>query len=180
VNLYAYAGNDPISYDDPFGLCPSRVGGDGKTESVDDCSEKEKAAWQAKHIHNTSSNNTDIAGVDSRLMDAVVRASMAEGEDLGVSAGREGGHSNEGRHAEGGAIDINEIGGTRLSAMSDANAAQAGDRLAADIINRMPVGSLKMAFAPGMAIRKDRSMNLQQLKNLLSQHRSHVHVTIKP
>ena len=26
VNLYAYAGNDPISYDDPFGLCTDKDG----------------------------------------------------------------------------------------------------------------------------------------------------------
>lgn len=28
VNLYAYAGNNPISYDDPFGLCPTADGKD--------------------------------------------------------------------------------------------------------------------------------------------------------
>src|SRR6185437_2229001 len=34
VNLYAYAGNNPISYDDPFGLCADGGDGGGGSDST--------------------------------------------------------------------------------------------------------------------------------------------------
>lgn len=39
MNLYGYAGGDPVKYGDPFGLCPRWAGGEGKTRSFDDCPE---------------------------------------------------------------------------------------------------------------------------------------------
>jgi RHS repeat-associated protein len=37
INLYQYNGNDPNSFSDPFGVCPKDAGGDGKTDSFEDC-----------------------------------------------------------------------------------------------------------------------------------------------
>lgn len=37
TNLYGYAGNNPGTFTDPFGLCPREVGGDGKTTTYADC-----------------------------------------------------------------------------------------------------------------------------------------------
>ena len=37
INLYGYANGDPVSYSDPFGLCPKDMGGDGKTTHLSDC-----------------------------------------------------------------------------------------------------------------------------------------------
>jgi RHS repeat-associated protein len=37
INLYGYANGDPVTYSDPFGLCPKSAGGDGSTESYADC-----------------------------------------------------------------------------------------------------------------------------------------------
>jgi RHS repeat-associated protein len=37
VNLYQYNGNDPNSFGDPFGVCPTSVGGNGATSSYSDC-----------------------------------------------------------------------------------------------------------------------------------------------
>jgi RHS repeat-associated protein len=37
LNSYAYANGDPVNNRDPFGLCPKDVGGDGKSERLDDC-----------------------------------------------------------------------------------------------------------------------------------------------
>jgi RHS repeat-associated protein len=37
VNLYEYNGNDPNSFRDPVGDCPTNVGGNGKTTSYADC-----------------------------------------------------------------------------------------------------------------------------------------------
>jgi uncharacterized protein RhaS with RHS repeats len=39
IDLYGYVGNNPVSFVDPFGLCPEDAGGDGKTEGFDDCPE---------------------------------------------------------------------------------------------------------------------------------------------
>jgi len=37
VNLYGFAGGDPVSYSDPFGLCPGDKGGDSDTKTLADC-----------------------------------------------------------------------------------------------------------------------------------------------
>jgi RHS repeat-associated protein len=37
LNAYGFAGGDPVSYSDPFGLCPTDAGGDGKTKTLADC-----------------------------------------------------------------------------------------------------------------------------------------------
>jgi RHS repeat-associated protein len=36
-NLHGYAAGDPVSYSDPFGLCPEEMGGDGATDTLMDC-----------------------------------------------------------------------------------------------------------------------------------------------
>jgi RHS repeat-associated protein len=37
LNTYGFAAGDPVSYADPYGLCPESAGGDGKTDSYSDC-----------------------------------------------------------------------------------------------------------------------------------------------
>lgn len=37
LNLYGFAGGDPVNFSDPFGLCPKSAGGDGRTDSFADC-----------------------------------------------------------------------------------------------------------------------------------------------
>ncbi|HEU4881033.1 MAG TPA: RHS repeat-associated core domain-containing protein, partial [Longimicrobium sp.] len=39
LNTYGFAAGDPVTYSDPYGLCPESAGGDGKTESYADCPE---------------------------------------------------------------------------------------------------------------------------------------------
>jgi RHS repeat-associated protein len=41
LNVYGFANGDPVTYSDPYGLCPGWLGGDGKTESVEDCTWKD-------------------------------------------------------------------------------------------------------------------------------------------
>lgn len=45
LNLYGYAGGDPINFSDPFGLCPKSAGGDGKTEEMSDCPRGSSGWW---------------------------------------------------------------------------------------------------------------------------------------
>ncbi|HEU0051971.1 MAG TPA: RHS repeat-associated core domain-containing protein, partial [Longimicrobium sp.] len=42
LNLYAFGGGDPISYADPYGLCPKWLGGNGETQSHDDCTWRDR------------------------------------------------------------------------------------------------------------------------------------------
>lgn len=70
VNLYAYAGNNPASFSDPFGLasCPEEAGGDGKTERYDDCP-KFSPGWFANRSATGQGNEVlnTIGGVLSIL-----------------------------------------------------------------------------------------------------------------
>jgi len=39
MNLYGFAGGDPVNFSDPIGLCPEDMGGDGKSRGNRDCPE---------------------------------------------------------------------------------------------------------------------------------------------
>jgi len=48
LNLYGFAGGDPVNFSDPFGLCPDGSGDDGEqTTNVGDCKGKLAGAWHA-------------------------------------------------------------------------------------------------------------------------------------
>lgn len=175
VNLYSYAGSNPIAFDDPFGLECKETGncvqGDGGTE--------EARAWEAQHITITASNGTDYEGVDPALKTAVVRAAVLMGDaTLGISAGKESGHSIEGRHSEGGAVDINQVNGVRFRDMPPETAAQTGNTLGANITNSLPSGRALMVYTPGMAFRLDKVITAAQTRALMRLHSSHVHITV--
>jgi len=152
------------------------VGGDGKTATVDDCSEAVQSEWARTHIK--VNDGTDWEGVDPALKSAVIRTSMDLRRTFFVYAGREPGHSVEGRHEEGGAVDISRVDGVKFSLMGDAPAAALGNAIGAGIANRLPFGQLKMVFTPGMAFRFDRPMNLEQNRSLIGSHRDHVHISV--
>jgi len=44
LNLYGFAGGDPVNFSDPFGLCPENMGGDGKHNTLGDCPVGSKGA----------------------------------------------------------------------------------------------------------------------------------------
>jgi hypothetical protein len=176
VNLYAYAGNNPISFSDPFRLLECKetgncVQGDGGVQEAQD--------WQAAHIKITAKYGTDFEGVDPALKIAVVRAAVLMGDaTLGISAGNEGGHSIEGRHGEGGAVDINQVNGVRFRDMPAETAAQTGNTLGAHIANSLPSGRTLMVYTPGMAFRMDQTLTAERARALMGSHYNHVHVTV--
>ncbi|MGH9423419.1 MAG: RHS repeat-associated core domain-containing protein, partial [Thermoanaerobaculia bacterium] len=45
LNLYGFGEGDPVTYSDPFGLCPEDMGGDGKTKGNADCPKGSKG-WE--------------------------------------------------------------------------------------------------------------------------------------
>ena len=62
LNLYGFADGDPLTYSDPFGLCPEDVGGDGETERFDDCPEG-SSGWYAHRLATGEGNELlNIAG----------------------------------------------------------------------------------------------------------------------
>jgi RHS repeat-associated protein len=182
LNAYGFADGDPVNFSDPLGLltCPKDVGGDGKTQSVDDCSHEVQDKWAESHIHITAAHGTDWEGVDPDLRSAIVRTSMEFRMDFGISAGKERGHSVEGRHAVGGAADINQANGIPFRTMTRGAAVSVGNAIGAAIGNRLPYGRNLMIYAPGMAFRLNRSMNATEYDKLLAQHWNHVHVSIAP
>ncbi len=99
---------------------------------------------------------------------------------FGISGGKEEGHSVEGRHSEGGGIDINSHNGIRFSQMTDEAAAAVGNAIAVAIANRLPFGGAKLVYSPGMAANFSRELTRAQYNGVLNMHRSHVHITINP
>ncbi len=49
TNLYGFAKGDPMTFGDPFGLCPKDKGGDGRTDTLDDCP-RGSDGWRERRI----------------------------------------------------------------------------------------------------------------------------------
>lgn len=78
VNLYQFNGNNPVAYTDPFGLCPKDKGGDGKTESIDDCP-KGSAGWKENEAKKKEAADSAKAARSKAAEEAVRQAYAACG-----------------------------------------------------------------------------------------------------
>ncbi len=62
LNLYAFNGNNPVAFSDPFGLCPKDAGGDGKTEGFDDCPEGSSGYYAHRAANGDGGLLNDLQG----------------------------------------------------------------------------------------------------------------------
>ncbi len=179
INLYAYVGNNPVTFTDPFGLCPKDVGGDGKTRTVGDCPQGVKDRWASTHV-TAGPSGANWRKLSPGLRDAVVRASMAMRVSVNISAaGSKNPIHSCCAHAQGRAVDINKVNGERFQDMDPGAAVAIGNQLAAEIVNRLPSGQGMEVYAPGMAFRLDRFISAGERLARLAGHYSHVHVSVR-
>lgn len=92
LNLYGVAGGDPVNYQDPFGLCPPL-----------ECLALLKLPY---------STGGGLSKLDESAYIGLVEVGTALGQPLGVSATVK--NSDDPRHADGLAADVNEIGGVDI------------------------------------------------------------------
>jgi hypothetical protein len=83
MNLYGFAGGDPVNFSDPFGLCPPN------NRDLTDCELVQKAAnWAARNGHTGTLNA--IAGVDA-VLSAIGETTSMESGGIGGPATAGGG-----------------------------------------------------------------------------------------
>lgn len=178
LNLYGYANGDPVTYSDPFGLCPEYAGGDGRTDTPDDCPREVLDAWAATHIHVKDGVNWDR--VSPFLKDAVIKASIALNVHLRISGGAEAaGHSERSFHRHGLAVDISAVNGTFFTDLRPGERNAMADILTTEILKRIPVRRRAEVFTPLFSVRYDKKLDSGTLASLTKSHYHHVHVSIR-
>lgn len=88
LNLYGFANGDPVTFTDPFGLCP--VAKDGIPCTI------------------YSVNGADLSRLQAGTREQLLQIAEASGHDLGIGYATEGTHRDE-CHSKGCAVDINEL-----------------------------------------------------------------------
>ncbi|HRQ78493.1 MAG TPA: RHS repeat-associated core domain-containing protein [Gemmatimonadaceae bacterium] len=83
LNLYGYAGGDPINFSDPFGLCPKSSGGDGKTEEMSDCPRGSSGWWAWRDAQGEGSSFVNNAMGLWATLNNDVRAQLPENTAIG-------------------------------------------------------------------------------------------------
>jgi len=174
----AYRSN-PVTYADPFGLCPEYAGGDGETESAADCPREVLDAWAENNI--TFGPGASWDGVDPTLRDAVIKGSIDLNMRLHVYSTTGGRHSPTSAHYGGFAVDISRINGTKFSQMDDGTAFQLAPTVASAIGAYIPADRRREVIGPDMSVRFHRPpWNPAAAARLRAAHRSHIHISILP
>ena len=168
LNLYGFAGGDPVNFDDPFGLCQ-----DAKTKQKRDCT----VTW--------SDADNPNRNVDPRVMAAAQELATTADVDLVLSSGlRPGDPYNHGR---GTALDISAIDGidigtsgfTRPEAVEKAAHVQ-------NVLKGMP--QIRENFGPSGLFKStargtpqsNYNDGSQRRAQLQREHKDHIHFSIQP
>jgi len=159
-------------------LCPEYAGGDGRTDTPDDCPREVLDAWAATHIHVKDGVNWDR--VSPFLKDAVIKASIALNVHLRISGGAEAaGHSERSFHRHGLAVDISAVNGTFFTDLRPGERNAMADILTTEILKRIPVRRRAEVFTPLFSVRYDKKLDSGTLASLTKSHYHHVHVSIR-
>jgi RHS repeat-associated protein len=176
LNLYGFAGGDPVNFSDPFGLCPEYAGGDGKG-TVADCPREILEAWAAAKI--SLAPKATWKGVDPTLRDAVIMASIELNTPFFITATTNGSHATNSHHFAGRAVDIGLVNGVSPRSLS------ADDPLARQVAESVrtfiPPNRQGEFIGPNFAYRMHRDNWTPQTQQVLIRaHRGHIHVSTSP
>lgn len=76
LNVYGFAGGDPINFSDPFGLCPESMGGDGKSKGLSDCPEGSEG-YRLHSERMASAGASDATRAEARSTEPTFLSCMA-------------------------------------------------------------------------------------------------------
>jgi RHS repeat-associated protein len=179
LNVYGYAAGDPVNFSDPFGLCPEYAGGDGLTETADDCPSGVLENWATEHVILDSTRGATWEGVDSTIRDAVIKASIQLNATFLVTATTNGVHAPNSHHYNGRAVDIGLVNGVspRILDVNDPMPRQVSDAVRS-FIPRNRQGEF---IGPNFAFRMHRDQwSLSTQADLMKGHRGHIHSALAP
>jgi len=167
LNLYGYAGGDPVNFSDPFGLCP-----------------QDNPPTPCK----VYSIGADLSKVQAGTMTTLQQIADASGHDLGVGFATEG-HHEDPCHKNGCAVDVDEIDHVSVgtfghrneaasSQVSDVEDATRANGSVHQVITPNGNWASSAAGAPKRQLPlKDRPEKRQYL---WSEHQSHLHISVYP
>jgi len=176
-SILAECGGDPLQF-------PGAISGDAASLFADETGAIGGVTYAGGVGPITRSPGVDWADVDAVLRGAILSAATDLDMTLNISSGFDPSHAPGASfswHRLGLAVDINEVDGVRFSAMPDADAHWTGLELGVAILQYIPQTRWRELFGPGFIMKfGGKPLSPADVRKLLPQHRSHVHISITP